>query len=262
MRMDQTGVRVFLIFATSALGAMACGGQLAPTEETSAEAGATAVTCDAGLCIATPPVPAYEDAATVPWPPDASTAGEDGGVVDGGVVPPDASSPPLDAATTDGASPFDAAEVDASEAALCLGGGNVFAVDGDGLYPGIPGAEMITGSQGTWTSIATLTVAPGTPEFQVDVQPTDGGSPDTWEFQAGGFPLATGTYVATGNVYAVYANLRVVNQSGCWTSPTGTFTVAEIGLDTSASRVTSLLVWFDLTCPSGGRARGCVSYGR
>jgi hypothetical protein len=228
------------VAATTIPLAFACGGRLEPSDLSSATYSPTepvSPTLDASIVSAPDAASAREDSSTsVDSPVDAGT-GDAGNVIESGI---------------------DDTGVDASLAAPCLAGGNIFVVDGDGI-PGVQGLETISGSEGTWSTRVTSELS-----LQLNVAPPDGG---TWVFAVifpatGGIPLRAGTYASMAGVESIYAGVET-STGGCHAVSTGPFTIAEIEYpDEDQSTLTSLLAWFDLSCPQGGTLRGCVSYGR
>jgi hypothetical protein len=197
------------------------------------------------------------------------------GCAPAGVVDLDAGAtnePPVDASGVTDSGPsaevvdaqgFDAAGLDASEAALCLTGGNVFAFEGHGGYPGTSGIQIIEGAEPVW-SVQSSALG----FVQVNAL-TDGGDPERdpqWGFTAVSSETTTltpgTTYVSVGDDhFPPFAQVEI-NGVSCSSVPTGTFTIGEFSSSGSTGSNATLLAWFDLACPDSGTVRGCVSYGR
>jgi len=120
-------------------------------------------------------------------------------------------------------------------------------------YGGLNGPYGVDGTQGTWSGRLTSEAI-----MQLDVAAGAG-----WSLAAASDlsqALKPGTYSVPGpDGRFPYASLKV-DGGGCQGSPSGTFTIVDIGSTGSdQASLTRLAAWFDFSC-GGGRLTGCVRY--
>jgi hypothetical protein len=145
----------------------------------------------------------------------------------------------------------DGGDAGAELLAPCAGGGDVFYVDSEGMFPfpNVAGPKIITSALGTWA-------ASTSPDAGVFVGVTD---ITEWSLSVSHLGAAPGTYVVAGA--ADLSSYLMLQEDGyeCPVYPVGTYTLAAFE-SPDGSAVTKVLMSFDLTCGSDSTMRGCVSY--